>query len=537
MPLSAYLGALLPEFILLVGACLALLVGSAPAQRLASGSRWSAPGAVALIAVIVALGVTWLADQPVADAVHIRGLLLSPMTGYVRLGGLFVGVLIVLCNLHVPAARERAEYFAMILLSLLGLLLTASANDLLVLFFAIELVSVPTYVLISLSREDRRASEAAIKYFFLGAFAAAMMVYGFSFLYGALGGHTTMIAGGEFSGISAAAVGEAGRGNLVTLGLLLALAGVFFKVAAVPFHVYAADVYEGAASPVTGLLGFLPKFAGFVAAAKLLAVFGWDAANFHAVYWVLWIVAALTMTIGNTLALLQRNVKRILAYSSIAHSGYMLVGLLVGPALAEAAGAGGGPMRDGLAALLFYIVVYGAMNLGAFAVLSAVASRGEPVEELRDLEGLSVRHPGLSLALAVCVFSLMGFPPTAGLLGKVYIFSSAFSAGDSHPFATSLVVIAVIGVINSAIGAAYYLRIVAVCYNQAPAVDSETRPIGDTALRWGLAACAAMMLVLFVRPMLLTNGARAAAIATSSASPPAIAQVNADLVHEAGIAE
>ncbi|HRX85178.1 MAG TPA: NADH-quinone oxidoreductase subunit N, partial [Phycisphaerae bacterium] len=467
MDLSAYIGALLPEFILLVGACIVLLAGSAPVSRDSRGGS-NVTGPLALITVIVAFGVSWLAGRPVAHPVtHISGLLLTPMTYYVRLGGLFVGGLIVLCNLHLPVARERAEYFAMILFSLLGLLVTAAANDLVVLFFAIELVSVPTYILISLSREDRRASESAIKYFFLGAFAAGIMLYGFSFLYGTLGGTTTMIATAQSAGMSGVAGALAGKSTLVTIGLLLALAGLFFKMAAVPFHVYAADVYEGAASPVTGLLGFLPKFAGFVAAAKLLAVFNWDAARLETVYWVLWIVAALTMTLGNTLALLQTNVKRILAYSSIAHSGYMLIGLIVGPALVGE----GGPMRDGVAAMLFYMVVYGTMNLGAFAVLSAVARRGEPVEELRDLTGMGVRRPLLSLAMAVCMFSLMGFPPTAGLLGKVYIFASAFSAGDMHPFGHALVVLAVIGVINSAIGAAYYLRIVATCYNKAPADD------------------------------------------------------------------
>jgi NADH-quinone oxidoreductase subunit N len=524
MPLSAYVGALLPEFVLLVGACAALLAGSAPAQRTNAGASLPTPGVVALITVLVALGVTWLAARPGGDSLHVPGLLLSPMTYYVRLGGLFVGVLIVLCNLHVPAARERAEYFSMILLSLLGLLLTAAANDLIVLFFAIELVSVPTYVLISLSREDRRASEAAIKYFFLGSFAAGIMLYGFSFLYGALGGQTALITAGSEIGVDAAAAGAAGTSSLVTIGVLLALAGVFFKVAAVPFHVYAADVYEGAASPVTGLLGFLPKFAGFVAAAKLLAVFGWDAARLDTVYWVLWIVAALTMTVGNTLALLQTNVKRILAYSSIAHSGYMLIGLLVGPTVA----GDGSPLRDGVAAMLFYMVVYGTMNLGAFAVLSAVARHGEPVETLRDITGLGVRRPLMALALAVCMFSLMGFPPTAGLLGKVYIFSSAFSAGESHPFAMSLVVIAVIGVVNSAIGAAYYLRVVAVCYNKATADDTPHERIGGTALRWGVAACAIAMLILFIRPVLLTRNARSAATAVGNAPPPALALHGAD---------
>jgi len=504
MPLSAYIAALLPEFILLVAACLALLAGSAPVVRGTPAGRSSLTGQVALVGVLAALVATWISPQAGETTLQIPGLRFTPLLHYVRLGGLLVGAIIVACNLHLPVARERGEYFSMILFSLLGLLLTAAANDLIVLFFAIELVSVPTYVLISLSREDRRASEAAIKYFFLGAFAAGIMLYGFSFLYGALGGRTVLMGD---AATSAAAAALGGRSMLVTIGVLFALAGIFFKMAAVPFHVYAADVYEGAASPVTGLLGFLPKFAGFVAAAKLLEVFGWDAAQLGAVWWVLWIVAALTMTVGNTLALLQTNVKRTLAYSSIAHSGYMIIGLLVGPALAGS----GGPLRDGITAMLFYMVVYGAMNLGAFAVLSAVARRGEPIESLRDLAGLSVRQPLMALVLAVCLFSLMGFPPTAGLLGKVYIFSSAFSASATHPFGTALIVLAVIGVINSAIGAAYYLHIVATCYNKPPAEDAAHEPIGGLALRWGAAACAIAMLVLFIRPALLTRSAHVSA--------------------------
>jgi NADH-quinone oxidoreductase subunit N len=291
----------------------------------------------------------------------------------------------------------------------------------------------------------------------------------------------------------------------IIIGLLLSLAGVFFKMAAVPFHVYAPDVYEGAASPVTGMLGFLPKFAGLLVAAKLLAVFDWGCPP--QICWLIWIVSALTMTVGNTLALLQTNVKRILAYSSIAHSGYMLIGLLAGPALL----AGEGPLRDGIAAMLFYMVIYGAMNLGAFAVLSALAHRGHAAEQLHELRGVSRRFPLLALAMAVCVFSLMGFPPTAGLLGKVYIFSSAFAVGDSHPFGGPLVVLAVIGVVNSAIGAAYYLRIVAACFTADPEAEDELAPLGGGALRVGLAICSVAMLLAFIWPAPISERARHAA--------------------------
>lgn len=498
---------LLPEFVLLIGACAVLLAG-------AGGNREGGlHGPLALATVLAAFLVACWQGAPDGNA-NPPGLLLSPLLYYVRLGGLGVGVMVLLCNMHVPVATERSEYFSMILLSLLGLMLTAAANDLIVLFFAIELVSVPTYVLVSLSRQDKRASEAGVKYFFLGAMAAALMVYGFSFLYGALGGHTLMISTGGREAMSTVAAATSPTSTFIVIGLLLSFAGVFFKLAAVPFHMYAPDVYQGAASPVTGLLGFLPKFAGLLAAVKLLSVFQWQVAP--QVLWLLWIVAALTMTVGNALALLQTNVKRILAYSSIAHSGYMLIGLLVGPALMDNAG----PMRDGVAAMLFYMVVYGAMNLGAFAVLSSLARKGEGVEQLRDIEGLSTRHPALALAMAVCCFSLMGFPPTAGLLGKVYIFSSAFSVGDAHPFGGPLVVLAIIGVLNSAVGAAYYLRIIAACYTKAPV--EETERSGGMALRWGVALCSLAMIVLFIRPALLASRAKSATERLEAQAVPSV---------------
>ena len=324
---------MLPEFVLLVGACAVLLSGSGVMRSDGAAGTAGVSGALALLTVAGALIASVWLGSPDTNS-HPPGLLLTPLLYYVRLGGLSVGFLILLCNLHLPVAQERGEFFAMILLSMLGLLLTAAANDLLVLFLAIELVSVPTYVLVSLSRLDKRASEAGVKYFFLGALAAAIMLYGFSFLYGALGGHTQMIATAGAEALSTVAAATSSAATYVVIGLLLSLAGLFFKLAVVPFHAYAPDVYEGAASPVTGLLGFLPKFAGLVAVAKLLSIFHWDVAP--QIMWLLWIASALTMTVGNALALMQTNVKRILAYSSISHSGYMLIGVLVGPVGVEA---------------------------------------------------------------------------------------------------------------------------------------------------------------------------------------------------------
>ncbi len=510
MELSAYLTGMLPEFILLAGACLVLLAGMGKVRESGPGIQ----GLLALLVLVAALmAACWCGDPSNRQAPP--GIVLGSLLYYVRLAALLTGIPIVLCNLHLPVAQERSEYFALILFSILGLHVTAAANDLVVLFFAIELVSIPTYIIIALSRENKRASEAAVKYFFLGALAAGLMVYGFSFLYGALGGHTTLIGDAGQQTLSSVAAASDALSTYALIGLVLALAGCFFKVAAVPFHAYVADVYQGAASPVTGMLGFLPKFAGFIAAIKLLSIFNWQVPD--KIMWLLWILAALTMTVGNTLALLQNNVKRILAYSSIAHSGYMLIGLIVGPSLV----GDQGPMRDGLAALLFYMAIYGVMNLGAFAVLGALGSKREDAETLTDIQGLSATYPGLALAMAVCCFSLMGFPPTAGMLGKVYIFSSAFAVGDSHPFGYPLIILAVIGVLNSAVGAAYYLRIIGACYGRKP--ETEIARSGGAPIRWGIALCGLTMILAFLWPTGITQGARQAA--AEIRNTPAIEQV------------
>jgi NADH-quinone oxidoreductase subunit N len=414
---------------------------------------------------------------------------------------LSIGLLIVLVNWHQPVEPERGEYMSMVLFSLLGILLTAAANDLIVLFFAIELVSVPTYILIALSRDDARASEASVKYFFLGALAAAILAFGIAYLYGAAG--ATAIHTFRDGAVATNFGFGASLPAHAVIGLVLVFGGLAFKIAAVPLHGYVADVYEGAAAPVTGMLGFAPKFAGFLALMKLFSAFDWNLGE-H-VSWMIWVVAAATMTIGNVLALLQKNVKRMLAYSSVAHTGYMLVALLVGPV------AGHGPLKDGVAALLFYIAVYGAMNLGAFALLSAFRAGGREIETIEDLNGLAARSPAAALAFAVCVFSLMGIPPTAGFLGKVYIFSSAFAVAGAHPMHGPLIILAVIGVLNTAIGAAYYLRLAAAAYMGSETI--ERVPAGGQPVRWGLALCTIPLIVLFASPALLSERALEATVA------------------------
>lgn len=489
---------LMPEVVLILGATLVLLAGL---SRAASGRVVL----FALVSIAVALWqATRLVDAPV-EAVGLSSLHQGPLVWYARLITLSVGALIVLVNRHVPDEAERGEFFSLVLFSLAGISLVAVANNLVLFFLALELVSVPTYILIGLSRRDIRAQEAAGKYFFLGAFAAAITLYGFSFLYGYAG---TMTMFGSSGSISASlSVPGALHDPLVLVGLLLSLAGMAFKIAAFPLHFYVADVYQGAASPVTGLLGFVPKFAGFLALIQLLTLTGWRFGD--EIYWLLWAMAAVTMTVGNTLALMQHNIKRMLAYSGVAHSGYMLVAIVAGPTLASPER---GPLRDGLAAVLFYMTAYGIMNLGCFTALTYFRKPGvddpdESAETTDDLAGIARKHPWPALALSLCVLGLMGFPLTGGFIGKLYIISAALSAGGEVVAGASasrqigMYVLVVILALNAAVAAAYYLRILASCYLKK--ATAPLTPLRCHALQFSLAICALIAIALFIRPGIL----------------------------------
>ena len=325
------------------------------------------------------------------------------------------------------------DYYALVLLSTCGMVLMAAANDLIVIFLALEIMSVAVYVLAGMLRTDRRSNEAAVKYFFLGAFASGFLLYGTAFLYGAAG--TTQLDG------IGRAVTAGPHDPFVLLGLALLLVGFGFKVAMVPFHAWTPDVYEGAPTTVTAFMAVGVKAAAFAAFARVLAVaFGAASASWTT---ILWIVSVLTMTVGNVTALTQQNVKRMLAYSSIAHAGYALIGLVAGT-------------KDGGAALCFYLAVYTLMTVGAFAVLIALDRRGEPCETLHDLAGVGFRQPLLGIAMTIFMLSFAGIPPTAGFTGKFALFGAAVDAG--------YVGLAVIGVLNSLVSVYYYLGVLVQMY-------------------------------------------------------------------------
>ncbi len=332
---------------------------------------------------------------------------------------------------------ESGEYYALVLFSTSGMLLLTSASDLIVVFLAIELMSLSLYVLSGLFKGRRQAGEASMKYFLLGAFASAFLLYGIALLYGATG--TTNIDR------IAAAAAAAPHDTLLIAGLGLLLVGFGFKISSAPFHMWAPDVYEGAPTSVTALIATGSKAAVFAVLVRLLlsgvraVQADWTA--------VLWVLAALTMTLGNVVAIAQSNLKRMLAYSSIAHVGYMLVGLVAG----GAAGAG---------AVLFYLLAYTFTTAGTFGVITLCVRAGEEAVDVRDYAGLGRRHPVLAFALALLLLSLVGIPPLAGFVGKFYLFGAAVRAG--------FVWLAVLGVLNSAIAAYYYLRVIVTMYMQEP---------------------------------------------------------------------
>jgi NADH-quinone oxidoreductase subunit N len=350
----------------------------------------------------------------------------------------------------------RGEYYTLLLFSVTGMMLMAQAADLIIVFLALELLSIPLYVLAAFARTDPQSQEAGVKYFLLGAFATGFVVYGTALVFGAT--KTTSL-----SGIFAAASGGAST-LLLTIGAALILVGFGFKVAAVPFHMWTPDVYQGAPSSVTAFMSSGAKIAGF---AALLRVFG---TSFPALSvdmtGILWALSALTMIVGNLVAISQSNIKRMLAYSSIAHAGYILMAFV--------------PYGNqevvpvSIAAGLFYLAAYTLTNFGAWAVVIALEKAEGKGLEIADYAGLARKRPALAAAMAVFMLSFIGFPPTLGLVGKFYLFRAAIAGGFTG--------LALIGVITSLVSAYYYLRVVVNMYMREGEVTAEREPwLGFTA--------------------------------------------------------
>jgi NADH-quinone oxidoreductase subunit N len=353
--------------------------------------------------------------------------------------------------------RERlpfAEFYALLLFATAGMGVLASAQELLTAFIGLEMSSISSYILAGYRRDALKSSESSLKYFLLGSFATAFFLYGIALVYGSTG--TTMLD---------KMVSADPTSTLLKLGLAMILIGLGFKVAAAPFQVWTPDVYEGAPTPVTAFFSAGPKAAAF---ALLLRIFATVPAATHFWFWAFWLLAVLTMFAGNLGALVQTNLKRLLAYSSIAHAGYVLVAFAAVTSMAQVDSANAAPAY---AAVLFYLLSYALVKLGAFTIVSQMGGAGEKHLSLDDYAGLSQRQPVVAAMLSIYLLSLLGLPVTAGFFGKFYIFKAAV---NSH-----LLWLAVLMAINSIIGAYYYLRVIVVMYMREPSTEAATgAPVG-----------------------------------------------------------
>ncbi len=385
-----------------------------------------------------------------------------------------------------------AEFATILVFAMTGAMLIAASTDLLILFLGLELMVLPGYLLAGFHKTDGYSTEGAIKYFLLGSFSSAIFLFGLAFVWGLTG--TTRVDEVALA-LAAVVAGVAPLSPGLAMGLAFLTTGVAFKIAAVPFHYWTPDAYQGSPTPITGYLSVLPKVGAFALILRLFV----EALAPLADWWlpVMIVLAALTMTLGNLVALTQDNVKRMLAYSSIAHTGYMMVGL--------AAWAGDPDGRsDGIEALLFYGVAYAFMNLGAFAVVAALQKRTGVTSALATFAGLGRREPLLGILMTLFLLSLVGIPPTAGFFAKANIIIAAVQAGGP------LTYLAILVVLNAAAAAFYYLRVVVYMYMREPVTDTPALRHG--ALLWGgLAAATALTILLGFFPSALLDAAGQAA--------------------------
>ncbi len=444
--------------------CLCLDMGRGRQWRVATGWAALIGVVVALVALLRSTGSVALAFGARVDGLHEP---ILKFDGYTRSLGaiclLGTGLCMLLSMGYLERYRaERGEYYILMILSALGMLLIAGGNDLMVIFIGVELLSLPLYILAGF-RKTAESSESSLKYFLLGAFSSGFFLYGIALIYGATG--TTNLT-------RMAAALPAGS-NLFRVGILLVLVGFAFKVAAVPFHQWAPDVYQGAPTPVTAFFASAPKVAGF---AGILRVFLLSSSGYDGEWQMVFaVLAALTMTVGNLMALTQTNVKRMLAYSSVAHAGYVLVGLSAGV--------------SGVSAAVFYLLLYSLMSIGAFGALILHGDEKDERLSLDDFAGMGFRRPALGAGIALLLLSLAGFPPTAGFLGKLFLFREAYEAGFTW--------LVVIGVLNSVVSAFYYLGVIVKMYmTSAPRERETANPL--PALARGLVVAALVVSLLGV---------------------------------------
>ncbi|HKV36393.1 MAG TPA: NADH-quinone oxidoreductase subunit N [Pyrinomonadaceae bacterium] len=454
-----------PEVIVCAAAVIVMLIDAfvRPSQRWITGG-------VSLVGLLIAAAASiclWANGTPSADAFNGMIVLDELRLGFTLIF-LLVSALTLLLSI-VWAQSEQlpaGEFHSLLLFATVGMMLMASGNDLVIIFLGLEILSIATYVLAGFRRTDIRSNESSLKYFILGSFSSAFLLYGIALVYGATsiaeigpGGVASRIVPGTTNIAEIASrISEAQYPALLYAGAAMMLVGFGFKIATAPFHIWTPDVYEGAPTPVTAFMAAGPKAAGFAAFMRVF-IFGLPfvvssatAGSLHQT-WVstLAVMAILTMTLGNVVAIVQNNVKRMLAYSSIAHAGYALVGFV-------AAGAATDPAKRDAAitSVMFYLLTYAVMNVGAFAVVQIIARSGDRRTSFEDYSGIGFQSPILAFSLSLFMLSLLGMPLTAGFIGKIMVFGAAIEQG--------YYVLVVIGVLNTAVSAYYYLRLIIVMF-------------------------------------------------------------------------
>jgi NADH-quinone oxidoreductase subunit N len=421
---------------------------------------------IAFAGTVAALEATWLMSQ-------VPGLAFWNMVQVDGFSVFFHALIIMIAAVVILSSYEymavqnirAGEYYALILFGVVGMALMSSAVELVLIFIALEISSISSYVLAGFRRHEAASAESSLKYFLLGSFATAFFLYGVALMFGATGSTNINLISRTLQ--------VAPVPLLAYVAVALMFVGLAFKVAAVPFHVWTPDVYEGAPAPVVGFMSTAPKAAAFAVLLRVIFVI-----NVPGRVWLIWLVAALSMTLGNMSALVQNNVKRLLAYSSIAHAGYLLMAFAAAPEI-------------GISAAMFYTAAYAAMNVGAFAVVSHFANAGERYVTLEDYEGLGRSSPLLAATLTIFLLSLIGIPMTGGFFAKFYVFSAAIKA--------NLVWLTIIGVVNGGVGAYYYLRLIVVMYMRESRKEVPVTPV-PFPLRLALVVCVAVTIYLGMFP-------------------------------------
>ncbi len=481
--------ALAPELVL-VATIVILLVAdfTLPDREVWQTSRIAAVGVLAALVPIVTLAFSGHDRSMFGGAYAVDHYALA-LKGFF----LVVAYITILVSVDYIDAGDyyKGEYYVLLLTSVFGMSIMASSRDLITLFVALETISIPTFILATFRKHDRVSNEAGIKYYLIGVLSSALMLYGMSLIFG--------ITGATKLSDIAAYVSTHGTASLLTVAIFLSLAGFAFKVSAVPFHFWAPDTYEGAPTPVTAFLSVASKAGGFVALINIIyfGFYGTNGAGAHAWWGPVWVLAALSMTIGNLTALRQTNIVRMLAYSSIAQGGFMLVPF----AAAGIAGASGhtGVAATAMSAVVIYLLVYGAMNLGAFAVVIAVARRSRS-GEISSYSGLFETSPTLAVVMTIFLASLAGIPPLAGWFAKFAMFRAIVDAGNGWAIA-----LAVIAAVNSVIAFFYYVGVIRYMWFKPPAGDDRTPVRIPPALTGAIALMTAAVLAVGVYPQLVAR--------------------------------